>query len=150
MKIQNSELEGRFSKWNNNAGKVLSTKAATAARKPSALGAIVEGDSEDEVEEEAGDDADLATDVPQCFSHFTHCISGGKQLVCDLQGVWNVVDGCLMTDPVIHYNSGTRRHVNGSTDKGQDGIDKFFETHRCGPLCRKLGLSSRQRQGAGR
>eukprot|EP00899_Mesostigma_viride_P028369 jgi/Mesvir1/8717/Mv02647-RA.1 len=80
-------------------------------------------------------------EIPQCFSHFTYVVTGRKKLVCDLQGVWNATDGFVLTDPVIHYvsNSG-RRGINGLTDKGQEGVDRFFQTHRCGALCRRLGL----------
>eukprot|EP00961_Rhodomonas_salina_P159573 2148946-Rhodomonas_salina.1 len=42
-----------------------------------------------------------AADVPQCFSHFTHSVTDGKHLVCDLQGVWNRFDGYVLTDPVV-------------------------------------------------
>eukprot|EP00961_Rhodomonas_salina_P215428 2909725-Rhodomonas_salina.3 len=48
-----------------------------------------------------------------------------------------------MTDPVIHYhnkNFGRRKPHNGRTDKGKEGIEKFFQTHRCNALCRRLGL----------
>ena len=141
--LAEQRLEGHFMKWNNNAGKV---HVSTAAAKPS-LGAILEGDSD---EEEDDDDAkgELVNDVPQCFSHFTYFQSNGRQLVCDLQGVWNVVDGFNLTDPVIHYHSERgRRHVNGSTDKGREGMEKFFETHQCGPLCRKLGLVAHRPRG---
>jgi hypothetical protein len=44
-------------------------------------------------------------EVPQAFSHFSYDNSGGKTLVCDLQGVWNAFDGFVLTDPVIHYVS---------------------------------------------
>ena len=111
-----------------------------------------EGEEEEEEEEEEGprgefggggrgDESDLVDDVPQCFSHFTYSITTGKKLVCDIQGVWNVYDGFTLTDPVIHYRSSNRRHVNGATDKGKAGMGRFFKTHKCGPLCQKLGLS---------
>ena len=42
------------------------------------------------------------------------------------------------TDPVMHTLSKRR---NGSTDKGQEGMDRFFATHECNGLCRRLGLN---------
>ena len=135
-------LEGRFTKWNNNAGKVRQpTGRGGAAAAAASLGEILEGDSESDEDDDDVDEANLVDEVPQCFSHFTYYQSDGKQLVCDLQGVWNIVDGFTLTDPVVHYNSGrSRSRVNGSTDKGREGMQKFFETHECSALCRKLGL----------
>jgi len=85
----------------------------------------------------------LPTDVPQCFSHFTFDFSRGRDLLCDVQGVWNAQDGFVLTDPVIHHvsaKSGRQHGRNGKTDKGLVGVLKFFETHRCNALCRHLGL----------
>lgn len=130
--LAEERLEGKLRKWNNNAGKVLLSPAKLLT-----LGAIGKDD------EDNGDDdeEDLVSQVPQCFSHFTYMQSNRKQLVCDLQGVWNVSDGFTLTDSIIHYNcTRGRRHVNGSTDKGGNGMRKFFETHRCSKLCQKLGL----------
>ena len=128
------ELDGRFTKWNNNAGAVhvsSHNKNSSAA----ALGGILE---EDEDEDKVAIEID---DIPQAFSHFSHHATGGKMLVCDLQGVWNSSDGFMLTDPVVHYNSRTgARHKNGATDQGQVGIDKFFSTHKCNRLCDRLGL----------
>ena len=83
-------------------------------------------------------------DVPQAFSHFTYEHSRGRKLVCDLQGVWNPDDGFVLTDPVVHYvSTQAGKHKNGATDKGLEGVKRFFGTHVCGPLCRKMGLAPR-------
>ena len=88
----------------------------------------------------------LNEDVPQAFSHFTHTWSKRKRMVCDLQGVLDASQKPPMfelTDPVIHYKSGrNREHVYGKTDKGQKGINDFFQTHKCNNLCRALGIFS--------
>jgi Alpha-kinase family len=42
---------------------------------------------------------------------------------------------------VIHSNVKGR---NGVTDKGPEGFDKFFETHKCSFLCRLLQLRTPQ------
>jgi hypothetical protein len=46
------------------------------------------------------DEAILPNHAPQAFSHFTYVNSDKRKLVCDLQGVWNEVDGYVLTDPV--------------------------------------------------
>jgi len=136
------ELDGQFSKWNDNAGNV---RGQTATQREAATGsmALIEED-EDEDEDEASGPIEVS-EVPQAFSHFSYEHSRGKQLVCDLQGVWNLDDGYVLTDPVVHYvsSSGRNKHKNGATDKGIEGVKRFFSSHKCGPLCKKMGLPSR-------
>jgi hypothetical protein len=135
------ELDGKFTKWNNNAGAVRTGGPASPSRSmpDHELGGIFEDDEEDE----DGDAIDV-NDVPQAFSHFSYEMSRGKQLVCDLQGVWNSSDGFVLTDPVVHYvSSSGKRHKNGATDKGQEGVKRFFRTHKCGALCKRMLLTER-------
>lgn len=73
--------------------------------------------------------------TPQAFSHWTWVVSGGRQLVCDIQGV-----GDTFTDPQIHSNAGHRNYLYGRGDMGIEGIQHFFATHRCNGICRSLGL----------
>jgi len=42
--------------------------------------------------------------------------------------VWNDVGGNIWLS------------LRVGTDKGQDGIDNFFNTHTCSPMCAHLGL----------
>ena len=136
--LAEEELVGKYTKWNNNAGGVLPQE-----RDPVALGAIQEEDEDSSDEEWGGVGRPVVSEVPQAFSHFTFEDTDRKKLVCDMQGVWNSTDGYVLTDPVVHYVSKSgRRHLNGATDKGHDGVVKFFETHKCGALCRQLGLSA--------
>eukprot|EP00286_Rhodomonas_abbreviata_P017072 CAMPEP_0181325778 /NCGR_PEP_ID=MMETSP1101-20121128/21123_1 /TAXON_ID=46948 /ORGANISM="Rhodomonas abbreviata, Strain Caron Lab Isolate" /LENGTH=257 /DNA_ID=CAMNT_0023434141 /DNA_START=63 /DNA_END=832 /DNA_ORIENTATION=+ len=70
--------------------------------------------------------------LPQAFSHFTWEESKRKLLVCDIQGVED-----LYTDPQIHSVDG---EGFGTGNMGLPGIQKFFSTHRCNPVCRQLKL----------
>ena len=158
------ELEGQFCKWNNNAGAVyeadLGLPAKGGFQTKQRLSCIAAGRQLDTIAEEpeseqkdaktntTANDADatsasLLKQVPQCFSHFTHTYSGGKKLVCDLQGVWNAVDGYTFTDPVFH--STRHAHKNGPTDKGEHGIRQFFESHECACAYKEAPHSKRRR-----
>lgn len=141
--LSEPELEGEYIKYNNNNGGVRSGSTPHASPGALSLGMLVE-EEEDEEEESDEDQPELTVDpaeVPQCFSHYSFVKSSYQQLVCDLQGVWNNEDGFVLTDPAIHCIS-TTKHANGATDKGVEGIIKFFETHKCGKLCHHLSLQS--------
>ncbi|CAE7451613.1 ak1 [Symbiodinium necroappetens] len=73
-----------------------------------------------------------AAEVAAAFSHFTFQDSGGQELCVDIQGV-----GTTWTDPQIH----SLQKQFGIADLGRRGIDMFFMSHKCGPLCQKLLLS---------
>ncbi len=130
------ELEGAFTKWNNNAGAVRGARGGGA---DTHLGAIHESDESDESDDEYHSGV-RNEDVPQCFSHYTWSVSDGQLLVCDLQGVWNATDGFTLTDPAMHRVPAGGRRRRGSTDKGERGIAAFFATHTCSGLCAQLGL----------
>lgn len=119
------ELEGRWMKWNNNGGDVMPNS------KMDSLEARLD------IDPVTGFHDVRTGDIPQCFSHFTWSVSGGKQLVCDLQGVWNATDGFSLTDPAIHSASSG---LGSKTNKREEGIASFFKTHRCSELCHVLGL----------
>jgi hypothetical protein len=61
-------------------------------------------------------------------------------MVCDIQGVCDG-DAYRYTDPAIHSTKHKGRY--GRTDRGQDGIEKFYLTHECNEVCEKLGLPMR-------
>ena len=137
-------------KWNNNAGEVrrnLSAKTGiSSGANQFGIGSMaVLEESDEEEDDDSIENTPIETDdIPQTFSHFSYEYSAGKKLVCDLQGVWNADDGFVLTDPVIHYVSSIgRTHRNGATDKGIEGVKKFFGTHVCNSLCKKMGLSQR-------
>jgi hypothetical protein len=73
--------------------------------------------------------------TPHAFSHFTYHASGGKMLVCDIQGVDDIY-----TDPQIHSLNGLQKWGKG--DMGAQGVMKFFSTHRCSSICEYLKLPS--------
>jgi rRNA maturation protein Nop10 len=85
----------------------------------------------------------------QAFSHFTYLFTNRKVLVCDLQGSYNhesIPPRFELTDPAIHYRSVKgRRMVYGRTDKGQQGVQMFFNTHRCSDICKLLNLSKKNK-----
>ena len=189
--LAENELDGAFTKWNNNGGDVKKSRSAHTNGTPDGNGGAVSGDSsttdaeqwaeirtldlldsiiEEEDEEEDADGSDEARHgqfvslekrrremreqvdkdcIPQAFSHFTFEATDGTKLVCDLQGVWNSVDGFTFTDPVIHCreDGGTKTHMNGATDKGTEGIASFFKTHECNEICKRLGLPERRSGG---
>eukprot|EP00040_Diaphanoeca_grandis_P026536 m.148848 g.148848 ORF g.148848 m.148848 type:complete len:605 (-) comp30625_c0_seq2:373-2187(-) len=80
------------------------------------------------------------TEVLQAFSHYTHHESGGTKLVCDLQGVYNAEENTFsLVDPVIHSTGGSQGRF-GKTDLGQEGMNKFFRSHKCNKDCVLFGL----------
>jgi hypothetical protein len=140
------QLDGEYKKWNDNCGfvdgqdAVAPDKADTAK---AALMMIAESDEdEDGEEDDDGEDMPISiAEIPQAFSHFTYRYTRRKVLVCDLQGVLNAAHPPKFefTDPVIHFKSRTgRRNVFGRTDRGGKGVEDFFKSHQCGPLCRML------------
>ncbi len=81
-------------------------------------------------------------DIPQAFTHFTFERSRRRIMVCDLQGVLDTASSPAvfeLTDPVIHFQSGSGRfNVYGRGDGGKHGINKFFSTHHCSELCKAV------------
>ena len=76
------------------------------------------------------------------FSHFTHGITDGYLLVCDLQGITTKDkrgrSTLLLTDPVIHCP----KHLRfGTTNLGSHGVNQFFAKHECNSFCFALGLT---------
>eukprot|EP01004_Peranema_trichophorum_P005374 NODE_4233_length_1203_cov_29.350000_g3733_i0.p1 GENE.NODE_4233_length_1203_cov_29.350000_g3733_i0~~NODE_4233_length_1203_cov_29.350000_g3733_i0.p1 ORF type:complete len:174 (+),score=19.54 NODE_4233_length_1203_cov_29.350000_g3733_i0:286-807(+) len=71
---------------------------------------------------------------PGAFIHWTWHHTK-ELIVCDLQGIRLGLDeGYILTDPAIC----SKNLKYGNTDLGMEGINAFFKSHNCGPLC--LGL----------
>jgi hypothetical protein len=69
--------------------------------------------------------------VMQSLSHFSYHSSGGRLVLCDLQGgIYS--DGAVLTDPVVM--SADQKY--GPTDLGREGIVTFFARHVCNQYCR--------------
>ena len=165
-----------WKKWNNNAGAVdgkiahtpidvdheLAKLDGATTKLGGGLGAIAEGDSEDEESSESEDEASLgekcqthhssttsASDYLQAFTHFTYLFTNRKVMVCDLQGVYNTdmtPPTFELSDPAIHYASKRGREmVFGHTDKGKKGMQLFFNTHQCSEVCKIMKLSKRNK-----
>ena len=112
----------RYTKWNTNGGHVRESCSNTQLEIGDGVSIFVE-------------------DILQAYSHFTFLASGRRFLVCDLQGVFSRSSGrpvFQLTDPAIHYHEQTNRVDFGRTDHGEAGINKFFLTHKCSPLCRMM------------
>jgi len=85
--------------------------------------------------------AKIRVEVAIAFSHFTHSITDGYLLVCDLQGITTMdkkrKPTLLLTDPAIHCP----KHLRfGKTNLGALGVNKFFAKHKCNSFCNALGL----------
>ena len=61
-----------------------------------------------------------------------------KLKFCYTQGVLSY-STVILTDPAIHS---TTPGFYGFTDHGEEGIKRFFKTHKCGDFCIQMGLKS--------
>lgn len=158
----------RYKKWNNNCGGVDGQDEGEYSlggnvNRDEPLGAIAESDEEEDTDDSEEEDTDEDDDgecdvcirveeIPQAFSHFTYRYTRRRLLVCDLQGVLSDRSSppqFELTDPVIHFKSRRgKRRMFGRTDRGRKGIDDFFRTHECGPLCRMINRRWVRRFGA--
>ncbi len=86
--------------------------------------------------------AQTRVELAIAFSHFSHSITDGYLLVCDLQGIVSTNETgrqtLLLTDPAIHCPKHVLRF--GKTNLRDLGIEKFFARHVCNEFCRALGL----------
>eukprot|EP01052_Picozoa_sp_SAG31_P002126 SAG31_NODE_72_length_27821_cov_26.870572_2_plen_785_part_00 len=109
-------LEGRFLKANGNNGYISAAGKFALHRK-------------------ALTKSNAIQILPHAFTHwsFEHTAVNPEttMMVCDIQGV-----KLEYTDVNIH----SRGRKFGSTDLGEDGMDRFFKTHTCNAACRLLGL----------
>jgi hypothetical protein len=105
----------------------------------------------------------------QCFSHWTHHITGGRMMVVDCQGCWTGAGGTTAGTDSGTGGSGsagagaasvttpdtptppcflltdpavhcTSLLLFGSTNMGHGGFDRFFRTHKCNQHCAALRL----------
>lgn len=85
-------------------------------------------------------------EVAQAFSHYSCYFYTKRQLLLvDLQGKvlpTGQRQVIKLTDPAIHTFDEVRRRQYGITDKGQEGIKRFFKHHQCNALCKALGVPS--------
>ena len=79
-----------------------------------------------------------ANKMAQAFSHFTFEESKGCLIVVDIQGTVNKNGDLEITDPAIHTEFYEKRF--GPTNLGKLGIVKFFRTHECNDICKRLQL----------
>jgi Alpha-kinase family/von Willebrand factor type A domain len=90
------------------------------------------------------------TDYIQAFTHFSYLFTNKQVMVCDLQGVYDtdrVPPAFELSDPAIHYASTVgRKMVFGHTDMGKEGMELFFKTHKCTPVCKYMNLSRNNKE----
>ena len=81
--------------------------------------------------------------LPQTFSHFTYIHSGGKLVICDIQGGYSPARREFnLTDPACHkLASGGEAHEFGDSNLGEKGFTQFFSCHQCNQFCRAMGLT---------
>ncbi|GFH21649.1 alpha-type protein kinase domain-containing protein [Haematococcus lacustris] len=101
-------LEGSYTKFNGNEGYVAALPDDAADRE--------------------------AHELAQAFSHWSWVHSGGRELLCDIQGV-----GARWTDPQV--NSVATKY--GRKDMGFKGIAAFFGSHRCNESCHTIGINKK-------
>merc|ERR1711964_723301 len=82
-------------------------------------------------------------ELAEAFSHYSYHVTEGFLLVCNLQGYRGPPPGQYgdkwnFTDPAIH--SKTHRYGVELNDFGILGMIRFFESHTCNGICRRLGL----------
>jgi hypothetical protein len=83
------------------------------------------------------EDFDYKVELLTAFSHYSHSVTRGYLLVCDLQGIETTSGDrlrMLLTDPAIHCTAPRF----GQTNLGQ--ADAFFSVHTCNRFCRALRL----------
>lgn len=99
--------------------------------------------------------ANDAATLPQFFSHWSWVESGGRVLICDLQGhrgrpggpKWHRTHAYyIFTDPVVLTKDPGQL---GCGDLGWDGILQWFEGHECNDLCRRHGIASNKPEAGG-
>ncbi|ELP92474.1 elongation factor 2 kinase, putative [Entamoeba invadens IP1] len=73
------------------------------------------------------------------FSHWTWVVSNHQLLVADLQGVFQD-KWFYLTDPAV-LSSTDDEFKYSPTNLGEEGIQRFFKTHRCNQVCIGLGIS---------
>lgn len=77
------------------------------------------------------------------FSHWSYERTDGDLMVVDVQGVH--ADGVFrLTDPAVHFRDLLR---GGRTNLGCEGMNRFFESHKCNGVCRALGLPPHRTMG---
>lgn len=84
-----------------------------------------------------GSNTDWEVRCMEAFSHFSYHASGGRLIVCDIQGRYRrnsyskAKSRFELTDPAIC----SRSRSFGPTDLGEKGIDSFFANHVCNEFC---------------
>ncbi|KAJ7089460.1 hypothetical protein C8R44DRAFT_751465 [Mycena epipterygia] len=82
---------------------------------------------------------DLCAQTIHAFAHFVYGNSNRNVVLADIQGTpahQNGRDLLVLFDPMTHTPAGD----SGIGDFGPKGIQSFIHDHKCGDVCRSLGL----------
>lgn len=69
----------------------------------------------------------------EAFVHFTHQVSGGRLVICGLEGVEDDLGRITLKAPTIH----SQKNAYGETDRGHRGVQEVMKNHVCNKHCRK-------------
>ena len=90
--------------------------------------------------QERKDEKASYSDLLQAFSHYTWITSRKTLLICSPQGFKKKLQNKIfLTDPTIHSSGEGGKY--GNTDCGMKGVQKFFDTHVCSDICKKMNIS---------
>lgn len=83
----------------------------------------------------------VETAVAQALSHFSYHLSGGAEVLCDLQGGKSGANTYILSDVAIN----SKKQEYGAADLGEKGVETFLSNHKCSMFC---GRNWRQWKGA--
>ncbi|KAG8921116.1 hypothetical protein FRC02_000436 [Tulasnella sp. 418] len=92
--------------------------------------------------------------ILQAFVHYVYAESGCRAVFADIQGAWSCDQATfIIADPQIHTMTSDNQNPAerwAVWDSGDEGVSSFFKHHKCGKLCRVLGLNELKfRSGSG-
>ncbi len=76
--------------------------------------------------------------LPHTFNHWIYNATGGKYMMCDIQG-WKIADGqYVLSDPIIFSSE---KNYLGLIDHGDGGIKSIMSKHKCNEICKIIPIA---------